>query len=161
MTTPVASSATTVAADADARGVLSSTTPVHNAGGGDCMFYAMHYHLACLGHVLPSTRAVRRAAVEYAAAHWARYGGFAIDPVTGGAFKSVSDFATRFSQPGVDGDHVLLHALCRHFRVSCYIVEVDRLGGVRPPHLLCRHVGWPIVPLLFVPEHHYEALRKT
>lgn len=152
--------ATLVAPDADARSILAATVGVRNAGGGDCMFHAMHYHLVHMGHVLPGAHAVRRAAVDYAVRRWARYGAFALDPRTGEAFATVGDFERCFARPGTDGDHVLLHAICHRYRVSCYIVEVDRSGAVRPPHLLCRHPGWPTVPLLFVPEHHYEALRR-
>jgi len=139
--------------------VLNDTRPVHNAGGGECLFYSFQYHLASLGRFFPGPRALRVAAVQYAVRRWARYKDFALDPVTLEGFASAAEFAARFAADGTDADHVILDALCRAFRVGAYVVVLGMDGRVAPePILACCRGDRPVLPFLFVPERHYEAL---
>jgi hypothetical protein len=157
MQSRVARGATTVAGDATPEQVLKATRPVHNAGRGECLFYSFMYHLAQRGQYFPGPQALRKAAVDYALSHWTRYKDFALDPVTLEGFSSRRAFAERFLQPGVYGDHVILHALCRRFHVAAYVVVIGADGKPSEPVKTCRHPGWPIFPYRYE-GFHYEAL---
>jgi len=150
---------TTVSCSATPAQVLAATRPVHNAGQGECLFYSFMYHLAGLGYHFPGPSALRKAAVDYAVAHWKRYKDFALDPVTLEGFASRRAFAARFMQPGVYGDHVILHALCRRFRVAAYVVVIGADGQPAEPVRTCRHPGWPMLPYRYQ-GFHYEALGR-
>jgi hypothetical protein len=157
-TNPAALAYTVVDPDADPVDVLRATQPIHNAGGGECLFYSFQYHLATLGRPVDSCQSLRRGAAAYVASHWSRYRDFALDPVTGEAYGSRSDCIRRITTPGIDADQVVLHALCRRHKIGAYLVVVRPDGTLGEPITQCCHTGWPVVPFLFRLESHYEAL---
>lgn len=151
---------TVVRPDARPEAVLRGTVPIFNAGGGDCLFYSFQYHLATLGRPVDACVALRRAAASYISGHWDRYRDFALDPVTLEPFASRGACVRRVVTPGVDADHVVLHALCRRLRVGAYLVVQRPDGSLGEPVVVCYHEGWPLVPFLFQLEAHYQALAR-
>lgn len=157
-TNPPGLAPTIVSVDSRPADVMARTRPVFNAGCGDCLFYSMQYHLASLGRPVDSCSQLRRGAAAYVASHWARYRDFALDPVTLEAYGSRGACVRRISTPGVDADHVVLHALCRRLRVGAYLVVVHPDGSLGKPIRMCCHTGWPVLPFMFQLEAHYQAL---
>ncbi len=160
-TNPTALVPTVVRADADPRAVLGGCRAIFNAGGGDCLFYSFQYHLATLGRPVDTCGALRRRAAAYVSSHWARYRDFALDPVTLAPYRSRQACLARIVTPGVDADHVVIHALCRALHVGAYLVVVRPDGRLGKPVVMCHHEEWPLVPLLFQLEAHYQALARV
>jgi hypothetical protein len=147
-----------VAWDDDPDDVAGRTVPIFNAGRGDCLFYSLQYHLATLDRPVETCGQLRRGAARYVAAHWSKYKDFALDPETFQAYRSRGECVRRIITPGVDADHVVLHALCRRHHVGAYLLVVNPDGRLGRSITMCCHPGWPVLPFRFRLESHYEAL---
>jgi len=144
---------------ADPQRVLDATVAVVNDGRGDCLMYSMQYHLHTLGTPV-SIDGIRAMGVDYVVTHWGKYQEFALDD-HGNGFRGPREYAAHAGRPGVYADHVLMHALCRTFGITAYVLRVDPRGRLLGVNEVCSHPGWPIMPFRFQPEYHYEALRRA
>jgi hypothetical protein len=124
------------------------------------MFLAFQFHLNGLQRPARSHQELRQLAVRYVCRRWERFQPFLLHPHTMDTFATPEEYQRHVGRPGVYGDHVLLHALCRLFGVAAYVAAVDPLGEPTPtpPIVINAHPGRPVLGFRFVPECHYEAL---
>jgi hypothetical protein len=128
---------------------------VFNAGGGDCLFHTVGYHLG-IDHT-----ELRQLAVRLISDNWERYSAF-LQYHNGTelvAYSDVNDFTERMGRQGTWGDHVVLQVLCEYFHINALIIVVE---GTELRDQILINVGSPSTFLIkFNREFHYEAVSSA